>query len=57
MKIEIHIYHHYDEDILSCDLAINNGTGEISYHDWNVKESGQCYSCKGTTVREKLVKK
>ena len=51
MKIEIHHYHHYDvpniEIRSSCDLAINNGNGDISYHDWNVKNSKGCHQCDG----------
>lgn len=60
MKIEIHIYHHNvfeDKNIYSCDLAINNGSGDISYHDWNVKHSGKCADCKGKKIRNKLIKR
>ena len=42
-----------------CKEMINNGTGNISYHDWNMKYSDACYcgeknpkitcsKCKGT---------
>lgn len=41
----------------SCDLAVNNGTGEVSYHDYNVENSGSCYFCKDKEKRERLVRK
>ena len=45
---------------LGCKQMINNGTGDISYHEWNKKYSGGCFcgwrnkkrkvcsKCKGT---------
>lgn len=63
MKIEIHLYHHYDNESqrenpfgMSCDLGINNGTGDISYHDWNVKYNKKCGQCKGTKLHKKVIK-
>ena len=61
MKLEIHFYHHHyyhprvnDRDginTFSCNLAVNNGTGDISYHDYNVKYSGRCYGCFERVIR------
>lgn len=42
MKIEIHIYHHGDER-KGCDQLIDNGKGEMTYHEWNIKYSDQCF--------------
>jgi len=60
MKLEIHVYHHYDEKINirdKCDLAIDGGKGGISYHDWNVKfaDNHECGYCGEKLVRGKLI--
>ena len=44
-------------DNWECDLAINNGRGDISYHNWNVKDHGRCATCGGYRKRKNLVKR
>jgi len=43
MKIEIHIYHHYEQARKSCDQLIDNGKGNITYHEYNTMYSDQCF--------------
>ena len=55
MKICIHINHHEcrKEKIIferSCDMMTNKGTGDISYHNWNIKNHDECH-CGGTKLR------
>lgn len=43
-RTNYHIYHHNEQNRMGCDQLIDNGKGEMSYHEWNTRYEDAC-SC------------